>query len=345
MILYPGSRIGGPDFAAPALYFEKLSIFLAGGMKPDPWLTPFAERGIVGFSGSGKPFPPDLGKILDEYLRWGQSHSGSMKDLRGWADGQLDDRETTSQIKRQLKGPFEEREGGIDSESWKSHLILNLAQKLDESQNGLDDLLSRADASKKSFACALGIDEPEDAIPHPIARRPSGFAGHRMGERIEAWRFLFGEQLPLRGVLATIDRYAHEEIVEKWDGNVAMIGLGTLEVPVPSVPEKGRILEDREGWCLAPRSVVDRFIGDVLGASGEDKELLSRRFSAVAAEVEKVVRDTPPPSGLSGSARISFVFFQGLTPSEVLADPSRGSVPSSPESASLFLLVEQGEGR
>jgi hypothetical protein len=368
LICYPTSYIREPLASALVLYLEGFSLCLAGGMDVNPRLSPYVEKGIVTPLRTGRPFPPDIHRLLQEYVLWGSEHFGETQTLKAQkvlADWEK--KESLPAIVHNIRKTIHEASSAPNALEWRPHLLLHLAQKLEEDNEALENLMAQVKKAGDSLSASLGVEKalpPRDHLDIP----PFSFqeADFLIPELVRAWAYLFGEQLSEDAVLMTTHEPVHYYLIEQCEmlkpnptGEVSGTSIprtnetftvGPLALPAPSSTDAMKILEVRNTWAEPIRRKLYTALlslTEVLRneALVDAKEPIEALFTYIKETVEVAGRLPNAPEDMSRVLFLTLTSMTGVSVHEVLKAVSEGKkggdAPSFIKGSGCLLISAQ----
>ncbi len=211
-ILFPHHHMPDLELKRLLSFFGPLTIF-------QPWLM---ERPVLPSASAPKPpwrilRPPDslnpgerLKLLLSEYRNWiSQHHEKSRMDFLKVAQDRGPSDASTWAIRQILRGQTQGATGSPEEDSLRRHLLLHLAQDVEEQRREANRLLMALKDSASPLKEALGEEVTnKDALLGDLPAfdsEPSILDDH-VGLRLEAWFGLFGRDVKGDEFLITDDR-------------------------------------------------------------------------------------------------------------------------------------------
>jgi hypothetical protein len=209
-VLFPHNHLPDLELKRLLSFFGPLTVF-------QPWLM---ERAVL--SAVSKPpcrilRPPDslnpggrLKVLLSEYHNWiSQHHERSRVDFIKAVQGRGPSDASTWAIRQMLRGEIQDATDAPEDDSLRRHLLLHLAQDVEDQRREADRLLIAVKYSASPLEEALGEEVTnEDALlgDLPAFDSEPAILDEHFGLRLEAWFGLFGRNVKDDEFLITDDR-------------------------------------------------------------------------------------------------------------------------------------------
>jgi hypothetical protein len=200
-------------------FFGPLSVF-------HPWfMEPLSLKSInVDANWVHIKYPPpelkpaeDFKTLLAEYARWIEENQdkGYTEFLKASQKTGLSEHKIW-EIRQMIRNDKRESSPALETMRW--HLILHLAQDMENQRHEAERLLA---SLKEKDILFKGIIEESNNVQNPVEDLPSFesepfMAEQHLGQIFEAWFALFGAYLGERELLLTFSRHVMDYINERW---------------------------------------------------------------------------------------------------------------------------------
>ena len=218
-ILFLHSHLPESEIKKILPFFGPLSVF-------HPWfMEPLSLNSInVDADWVHIKYPPpelkpaeDLKTLLAEYSRWIEEYQdkGYTEFLKASQETGLSEHKIW-EIRQMIRNDRRESSPALETTRW--HLVLHLAQDMEDQRHEAERLLT---SLKEKDILLKGIIEESDNVQNPVEDLPSfeseSFTAERhLGQVFESWFALFGEYLGERELLLTFSRHVMDYVSELW---------------------------------------------------------------------------------------------------------------------------------
>jgi hypothetical protein len=218
-IVFPHSWLSEGSIKRALSFFGSLKVC-------QPWfmdrLVPFSDR-----SGVQVLFPPvelkpsgDFSGLLAGYRRWVRtSHDKGFDAFLAFAEGKQGGEEATWEIRGELRHKESYPLVSSRKNPLKEHLILHLAQEIEQERRKAEELLRRL---KEKDSPLRGAIEADEDSPGPLADLPEfnedvSLPEANLNRVLEAWFSLFEEHVQSDEILLTLSRGVFQGLYEDWE--------------------------------------------------------------------------------------------------------------------------------
>jgi hypothetical protein len=364
-VIYPTGYLKEPLASALVLYMEGFSLCLAGGMNMNTGLSPYVEKGIVTPVRTRRPHPPDIHRLLQEYVMWGSEHFGeipTMKTRKILADWEKE--ESCPTIVHNIRKAIVKDPSAQNALEGQSHLLLHLAQRLEEDDEAVESLMAQVEKAEDSLDASLGLEHAR------FQRARAGISDSSLQAvdalapgLVRAWAYLFGAQLPPDAVLVTPHASVHHylaeqcqmlmpdptvEVPERLEGRMnKAFTVGPVGLPAPKLANHARILEMRNTWAEPIRNQVHTALLSLVQllqneALSNTQEAVEGVFNHVKEAIEVTKKLSNVPDNMGRTLLLTFTVVTGASVHKVLqaiSGEKMGFVTSSFANGSGSLLI------
>ena len=237
--LFPYSHFSETEIKKILSLFGPLRLFCPWFMKPPSLESINVDRKTIDIKYPLKEMKPEenFETLLMEYLRWIQDNQdkGYTEFLKTGQKAGLSEN-TTWEIRRMIRSGKRGVSPANDTLKW--HLILHLAQDMENQRRGADRILT---SLKKKGILFKGIIEESDDVQNPVEDLPSFESDFFMPEQhlqhiFEAWFSLFGVYLKKDDLLLTFNRHFMDYLDALWkqSGNESQVDrISSLQFKFP----------------------------------------------------------------------------------------------------------------
>jgi len=211
-----------------------------------PWFTEPAvspdliEKGMLKVCFPPEALKPgkDFKHLLSEYQGWMRDHQGRNRPA-AFSTGATGDE--TWAIRKAIRDTGKDADDPALRNTLRWHLVLHLAQNLEENRDMAKTLLQRAAKNKSPLAEAM---EKNEQIPDMFEDLPLSAPYPYVTDRhrnliFEAWFGLFGSIINSRAELMTLDRLVMTYALDLFDGRDVLTDEDTGSAPKQKVDAKG----------------------------------------------------------------------------------------------------------
>jgi hypothetical protein len=186
---------------------------------------------------------PEFGRRLAEYREWIR-HRQDKSVLTFLSSLQGDDpsEEKSWEIRKRVRGGQVQPEKAFKDQSLKHHLVLHLAEEIEESLHTAESIIDVLKTSSSPLGGALDAEEEPPGLfdDLPSHRDQPLWQGYQWSQIVEAWFGLFGQHLTGEKILLTLDPNLADFLTERFEK--AFVDASDLPfpemitVPLPHLP-------------------------------------------------------------------------------------------------------------
>ncbi|MBN1833317.1 MAG: hypothetical protein JW896_14525 [Deltaproteobacteria bacterium] len=336
--LFPYSHFSGTEIKKILSLFGPLRLFCPWFMEPPSLQSINVGGNTIDIQYPLKEMKPEehFKTLLLEYSRWIRANQdkGYTEFLRANQEAGHSEN-TTWEIRGMIRNG--KREKSPDYKTLRYHLILHLAQDMENQRREADRMLT---SLKEKGILFKGIIDESDDVQNPVEDLPSFESDFFMPERhlrhiFEAWFALFGVYIREDDLLLTLNRhfmnYA-EELWKKEGGETQVDGISSLQFRFPDFSHLP--LEDLyEIKRTSSGNNTMRELRDLLLSFGDDPIHNLPRLEKMTTNLEK----SYPHKKTENSLKITFKY---LPPFPEAGYHEHDSLSICLENRILFLIEE-----
>ena len=193
-------------------------------------------------------FPPvnlkpkgDFKRLLSEYQLWIRQNRdrGYAAFLSATRKTALSE-DTPWEIRQMMRQMGEDAPASQENNALKWHLILHLARAFEENIIEANAMLKRLKQKKSPLEDAIGEESQLKGLVGDLPQSETDFfkGDHHLRQIFEAWLGLFGEILPDRGLLITLDRCIMNYVAEIFKDKVVPLSKEKAEAILPKLASR-----------------------------------------------------------------------------------------------------------
>jgi hypothetical protein len=183
----------------------------------------------------------DFKRLLSEYLLWIRQNQdrGYAAFLSATRKTALSE-DTPWEIRQMMRQMGEDAPAFQENSALKWHLILHLARAFEENIIEADEMLKRLKQKKSPLEDAIGEGAQLQGLFGDLPQSETDFfkGDHHLRQIFEAWLGLFGEILPDRGSLITLDRHVMEYVIEMFGDKAVPLSKEAVESISPKLASR-----------------------------------------------------------------------------------------------------------
>lgn len=228
LILFPHSQITYEALERILDLFDQLIIYQPWFMEEPPKPAETERTSLVHVCRPPKNLKPkgNFRGLLSEYYQWirhnpdkgytfflQSAHKMALSEEKRWEIG--------AEIRRQA----EHNSSKLEDQVLKWHLILHLAQEIEQSHREEKEILMQMKCKTHPLQEVLGGEAPSQGILEDLPQADMSLFrdAHHLRLVLEAWFGLFAELLPDRGVFLTLDRMVINYVTENFEEKVVQL--------------------------------------------------------------------------------------------------------------------------
>jgi hypothetical protein len=238
-----------------------------------------------------------------------------------------------------------------------------LVKELEENNETVQSLIAHVEETEKVLTSTMGVRHPRSRRAAAKISDHFSFEGdYLVPERIAAWAYLFGEELPFDAALMTPHVSIHNYIMEQCQKLVPdsalqiscgaenkptnVLTMGPLSLPAPKTVNPIQVLKLRDNWAGPIRRDLQSVMASICRlhrgeASSSVQDSLQRLFHKVEEAVESAKKSRSAPLDLSRTLLLTFTMVAGASFEDILEPISTGMAkPPKKDSGTLFILVQ-----